>query len=177
MKIKVKLLGNNVTMPKIIEKGDWIDLFLAEDVVLEAPQSGVLKEVVNDHGVHTRVRNVELPVTLLPLGVAMELPKGFEAIAVVRSSTPKKWKIVQANAIAVIDNSYCGNNDEWKLPVFTLGHTEIKAGTRIAQFRIQLSQKATIWQKLKWLFSNKIELVQVDNLNKTNRGGIGSTGD
>lgn len=179
MKIKVKLVGNNTycTLPKIIEKGDWIDLSLAKDVSLPAPQSGVLRERKNEHGVITRVRNVEIPVIVLPLGVAMELPKGFEAIAVVRSSTPKKWGIVQANAMGVIDNSYCGNDDEWKLPVFTLRSTTIKAGTRVAQFRIQLSQKATVWQKLKWLFSNKIEIVQVDELNKTNRGGIGSTGD
>lgn len=177
MKIKVKLLGKNTTMPKIIDKGDWIDLSLAEDVELAAPQSGTLKEITNEHGVHSRVRNVELPVTILPLGVAMKLPKGFEAPMVVRSSTPKKWGIVQANAYAVIDNTYCGNNDEWKLPVFTLKYTTIKAGTRIAQFRIQLSQKATMWQKIKWLFSNKIELVQVDNLSENNRGGIGSTGD
>ena len=102
MKIKVKLLGKNTycTLPKIIEKGDWIDLSLAKDVVLSAPQSGVLREKKNEHGVITRVRNVELPVTLLPLGVAMELPKGFEAVMVVRSSTPKKWGIMQANAYA-----------------------------------------------------------------------------
>lgn len=177
MKIKVKLLGKNTTMPKIIDKGDWIDLSLAKDVELAAPQSGTLKEITNEHGVHSRVRNVELPITILPLGVAMKLPKGLEAVTVVRSSTPYKWGVVQANAYGVIDNTYCGNDDEWKLPVFTLRHTTIKAGTRIAQFRIQLSQKATIWQKIKWLFSNKIELVQVDNLSKTNRGGIGSTGD
>jgi len=179
MEIKVKLVGNNTycTLPKIIEKGDWIDLSLAKDISLPAPQSGTLKEVKNEHGVISRVRNVELPVTLLPLGVAMKLPKGYEAIMVVRSSTPKKWGIVQANAMAVIDNSYSGNEDEWRLPVFTLRSTNIKAGTRVAQFRIQLSQKATVWQKIKWLFSNKIKLVQVENLDDTNRGGIGSTGD
>ena len=179
MKIKVKLLGESIycTLPKIIEKGDWIDLSLAKDVVLSAPQSGVLREKKNEHGVITRVRNVELPVTLLPLGVAMELPKGFEAVIVVRSSTPKKWGIMQANAYAVIDNSYCGDNDEWRLPVITLRSTEINAGTRIAQFRIQLSQKATMWQKIKWLFSNKIEICQVTSLNNKDRKGIGSTGD
>lgn len=178
MKIKVKLLAKNIdcTLPKIIEKGDWIDLSLAEDVSLSAPQSGVLREKKNEHGVITRVRNVELPVSILPLGVAIELPKGFEAVMVVRSSTPKKWGIMQANAYAVIDNSYCGDNDEWKLPVITLKSTEIKAGTRIAQFRIQLSQKATMWQKLKWLFSNKIEICQVASLNNKDRKGIGSTG-
>ena len=103
MKIKVKLLGKNTTMPKIIDKGDWIDLSLAEDVVLSAPQSGVLREKKNEHGVITRVRNVELPVTLLPLGIAMELPKGFEAIVLPRSSTPKKFGIICANSMGIID--------------------------------------------------------------------------
>ena len=73
--------------------------------------------------------------------------------------------------------SYRGNKDEWKFPAVAIKDTTIKKGTRICQFRIQLSQKATIWQKIKWLFSNKIELVQVDNLSDNNRGGIGSTGD
>lgn len=177
MQIKVKVLNENVSLPNIIAKGEWIDLQLAEDVALAAPQSGTLKKVVNEHGVHSQVRNVELPVTVLPLGVAMKLPKGYEAIVAVRSSTPKKWSIMQANAIGVIDSSYCGNADEWKLPVVALKGTEIKAGTRVCQFRIQLSQKATIWQKIKWLFSNKITLKEVPNLEETNRGGLGSTGD
>lgn len=71
--------------------------------------------------------------------------------------------------------SYSGNDDMWKFPAITLKNTFIKKGTRICQFRIQLSQKATIWQKIKWLFSNKIKLVEVDNLSSTNRGGFGST--
>jgi len=54
--------------------------------------------------------------------------------------------------------------------------TTIEAGDRICQFRIQLSQKATMWQKIKWLFSSGVELVQVDDLGDNNRGGLGSTG-
>lgn len=177
MKIKVKKLNANVEIPTIISKGDWIDLQLAEDTVLAAPQSGTLKKVTNEHGVHSQVRNVELPVTVLPLGVAMKLPKGYEAIVVARSSTPKKWGIMQANAVGVIDETYSGNNDEWRFPVVALKSTTIKAGTRVCQFRIQLSQKATIWQKFKWLFSNKIVIKEVDNLDSKNRGGLGSTGD
>lgn len=72
--------------------------------------------------------------------------------------------------------SYNGNNDEWKFLYYGIRNCTIPANSRICQFRIQLSQKATVWQKLKWLFSNKIELIEVDNLNTINRGGIGSTG-
>lgn len=72
--------------------------------------------------------------------------------------------------------SYSGNEDEWKFPALATRETTINKGDRICQFRIQLSQKATIWQKLRWLFSRKIELVKVDNLDPNNRGGFGSSG-
>ena len=77
----------------------------------------------------------------------------------------------------IIDNkmSYCGDNDEWKYNAIALNTSHIKKGDRICQFRIQLSQKATFWQKLRWLFSSKIELVQVDHLDNKDRGGFGST--
>ena len=81
-----------------------------------------------------------------------------------------------ANSEGVIDNSYCGDEDEWRFPAIAFRDTTINKGERICQFRIQLSQKATIWQKLRWLFSNKIELVSVDKLESINRGGFGTTG-
>ncbi len=177
MKILVKKLNPNVDIPTIIKKGDWIDLQLAEDTTLSAPQSGTLKKITNEHGVHSQVRNVELTVNLLPLGVAMKLPKGYEAIMVARSSTAGKWGIIQANAIGVIDETFCGEKDEWKFSAIALKSTTIPKGTRICQFRIQLSQKATIWQKIKWLFSNKITIKEAYHLNPINRGGNGSTGD
>ena len=68
------------------------------------------------------------------------------------------------------------NNDEWKFNALAFRNTTINEGTRIAQFRIQLSQKATVWQKIKWLLSSGIKIVEVDHLNDENRGGIGSTG-
>ena len=72
--------------------------------------------------------------------------------------------------------SYNGDNDEWKFPAIAIRETTIEKGTRICQFRIQLSQKATLWQKLKWLFSNGRKLVEVDSLNNEARGGFGSSG-
>lgn len=175
LKIKVKVLTDGC-MPGIIDKGDWIDLICAEDIKLQAPQSGTLKEVTNEHGVTSRVRNVEAEVTYIPLGVAMELPKGYEAVVLPRSSTPKKFGITCGNSMGVIDNSYCGNEDEWQFPAIAIRPTSIEKGTRICQFRIQLSQKATMWQKIKWLFTSGVKLVEVDNLSDENRGGFGSTG-
>lgn len=71
--------------------------------------------------------------------------------------------------------SYCGNNDIWKFPAIAFRDTIINEGDKICQFRIQPSQKASIWTKIKWLFTNKIEFVEVENLQNANRGGFGTT--
>ena len=107
----------------------------------------------------------------------MQLPKGYEAYIVPRSSTFKKWGVIQANHIGIIDSTYCGDTDEWKMSVIAMQKTSIPKGKKIAQFRIQLSQKATIWQRIKWLFSTKIKFQKVDSLNNPSREGFGSTGE
>lgn len=157
MKLKIKVKRyNNVPLPKVIDNGDWVDLVSAEKLKI-------------DH---------KGGYSMFSLGIAMQLPDGFEAILAPRSSTPKKFGIMVPNSFGIIDNSYCGNEDIWKMTAYCIrqGGTTIEYGDRIAQFRIQLSQKATIWQKLKWLFSSGIEFVEVDNLNNPNRDGFGSTG-
>lgn len=170
MKIKVKEITEGSKL-EIIKKGDWIDLCAAEDVELVAPQAGVQYELNGK-----RFRDVSFDSCLIRLGFAMILPKGFEAHVVPRSSTFKNFKIVQSNSFGIIDNTYSGNDDEWKFPAISLEHTVIKKGDRICQFRIQLSQRATIWQKIKWLFTSKIKFEWVDNLDPNSRGGFGSTG-
>lgn len=175
MKIKVKVLMPGC-MPSMIKKGDWVDLICADDVLLKAPQSGVLKDYIDAYGNTSKCRDVSFEIYNIPLGIAMQLPKGFEAIVAPRSSTPSKFGIICANSIGIIDGSYNGNNDEWKFPVIPLRHTFIETGSRICQFRIQLSQKATLWQKLKWFFSRKIEFIEVNDLGNPSRGGFGSTG-
>lgn len=175
LKIKVKRFKDEegkykVNLPKIIKKGDWIDLSAAKEFVLNAPQAGTLK------GHDVKHRDVVSEVTYIPLGIAMQLPGGFEAIMASRSSAPKKMGIVQANGIGVIDNTYCSDEDEWMFPAITLRKTSIAANTRICQFRIQLSQKATFWQKVKWFFSSGIEFIEVESLDNEVRGGLGSTG-
>lgn len=175
MKIKILRINRNIDMPTIIDKGDWIDLRLSQVTTLKAPYATMLKRKKDNDEIE-RVRNVVFDFQLLPLGVAMKLPKGFEAMLLPRSSTFKKYGIIQANSEGVVDETFCGNNDEWKMPVIAYKDITIPANERICQFRIQLSQKASIWQKLKWLFSNKIELVEVDSLSDENREGFGSTG-
>jgi dUTP pyrophosphatase len=174
LKIKVKRFKNEqgamVSFPKVIRKGDWVDLSSSKEFVLNAPQAGTLK------GHDVKHRDVVSEVTYIPLGVAMQLPKGFEAIMASRSSTPKKLGIMQANGIGIIDSTFCSDSDEWMFPAVTVRKTSIAANSRICQFRIQLSQKATMWQKLKWLFSSGIEFVEVESLDNEPRGGLGSTG-
>lgn len=169
MKIKIKLFNGQV-MPEIINVGEWVDLRANEDVSLNAPKIEIIK---NKNGNETQ--KVVFDSKLLGLGVAMRLPAGCEAVILPRSSTFKKTHTILSNSQGVIDNSYSGDNDEWKYNAIALNTCHIKKGDRICQFRIQLSQKATFWQKLRWLFSSKIELVQVDHLDNKDRGGFGST--
>lgn len=161
MRIKVKVLTEGC-MPVVLPQGDWIDLRAAENVELEAPQA-------DSNG------KVSLSSKLVKLGVAMKLPKGFEAELKGRSSLTRRHNVIMTCS-GVIDNSYSGNSDEWLMNLTAVGDCVIEKGSRIAQFRIIPNQKATIWQKIKWLFSSGVELIQVDDLGDNNRGGLGSTG-
>ena len=177
MTIKI-LEKTNGCFPMEFEQGDWFDLSLAEDVKLKAPQAH--KMHIRNKGKEdlpeVRTRDVDFDAYIAKLGVAMELPAGYEAIVVPRSSTFKKYGIIQSNSFGVIDHSYSSDKDEWGMPMVATRAVTIPKGTRIAQFRIQLSQKATPWQKIKWLFSSKPNLVKVLSLDNKTRGGFGSTG-
>lgn len=170
MEIKVREITEGCKF-EIINKGEWIDLCAAANVELRAPQAGVQYEKDD-----LKFRDVSFDYTLVPLGIAMEIPEGYEAHIVPRSSTFKKRHIIQGNHLGVVDSSYSGNNDEWKMSVISMAHTTIKKGDRICQFRIQLSQKATFWQKIKWLFNGRPKFVWVNKLDNTDRGGFGTTG-
>lgn len=160
--------------PIEFEQGDWIDLYTAEEVKLKAPQANKLHKFNQRKDTpEIRVRDVDFDFQLISLGIAMQLPEGYEAILAPRSSTFKKYGIIQTNSIGVIDCSYNGDNDEWKMAVLPTRTITIPKGTRIAQFRIQLSQKATVGQKLKWLFSSKPKLISISSLNNKERGGFG----
>ena len=121
-------------------KSDWIDLRAAEDVELKA---GEFK--------------------FFSLGVSMELTRGYEAHIVPRSSKFKTWGIIQTNHCAIIDESYCGDNDIWKMPVYATRDTMIHKNDRICQFRIEKHQPT-------------IEFEEVDTLGNEDRSGFGSSG-
>ncbi len=139
--INIKYLTDIIDKLTYIDgKSDWIDLRAAETVDMEP-----------------------MEFKLIPLGIAMQLPAGFEAHVIPRSSTFKNFGIIQANSMGLIDESYCGDNDQWYFPAIALRKTTILANDRICQFRIMKHQP-------------QIEFREVDNLNNESRGGIGSTG-
>ncbi|MBR4768375.1 MAG: dUTP diphosphatase [Lachnospiraceae bacterium] len=121
-------------------KSDWIDLRCAEETVLK---KGEMK--------------------LIPLGVAMKLPEGYEAIVVPRSSTFKNFGILQANSFGVVDESYQGDCDQWFFPALAARDTVIHVNDRICQFRILKHQPV-------------LRFETVDRLKKEDRGGFGTTG-
>ena len=162
-------------MPVQFKQGDWIDLVTAEDVTLKGPYAKVLKKKTKNGEVTERYRDVVFDSTLIPLGVAIQMPGGFEGYLLPRSSTFKKYGLVQTNSQGVIDESYSSDKDEWKMPVMATRAVTIPKGTRIAQMRIQLSQKATMKQKLMWAFSSGIKIKMVRTLSNKERGGFGST--
>ena len=168
--IKVKVLTDGCA-PQIIGSGDWIDLRAAADVHIDSPYANTKSKKGGD-----TTRKVKFTHQYVPLGIAMQLPAGMEALVAPRSSSIKNFNFIQPNSPAVIDNSYNGDKDEWKGSILCVGDVNIKKGDRICQFRILPSQKATVWQKLKWLFSSGVEIRIVDSLGNENRGGLGSTG-
>lgn len=138
--IKIKYVRDIEKIEKT-NVGDWIDLRCAEDTHLMYGE-----------------------VKLIPLGIAMQLPEGYEAIVAPRSSTFKKYYVVQTNSVGIIDESYCGDDDEWKMPVLAFkDNITIKKNERICQFRLIKHQP-------------EIEFVEVETLGNESRGGFGSTG-
>lgn len=141
--IKIKYFTNEIDKIDFVggnKKSDWIDLRAAETIELKAVE-----------------------FKLIPLGVAMELPSGYEAHIVPRSSTFKTWGLIQTNHQAVIDESYCGDDDQWFYPVLATRDTIVNVNDRICQFRIMEKQP-------------KIVFKEVEHLCNKNRGGFGSTG-
>lgn len=139
--IKIKYFTDKIDKLIYIDgKSDWIDLRASEEVTLKQGE-----------------------FALVPLGVAMELPKGYEAHIVPRSSTYKNFGVIQANHCGVVDGSYCGDNDMWRMPVIAMRDTQIHVNDRICQFRIMKNQPEILFE-------------EVEHLEGKDRGGFGTTG-
>ena len=140
MEIKIKYFTDIEPIKFIAGKSDWYDLRSAEDVELKAGEFRLIK-----------------------LGVGIQLPKGYEAIIAPRSSTFKNFGLLQTNSIGVVDETYCGDNDQWLFPALAMRDTKICKNDRICQFRIMQHQPP-------------VEFRVVEYLEGEDRGGIGSTG-
>lgn len=140
LEIKIKYFYDDMKRIEKIEQGDWIDLRASDTVEMNKGD-----------------------FTLIPLGVAMELPEGYEAHIVPRSSTFKKWGVIETNSMGVVDESYKGDNDQWLFPALALRDTVIEKNDRICQFRIV--------EKMP-----KVKFTEVENLGNPDRKGFGSTG-
>jgi len=140
MKILVKYHSNDIDELQQIEVGNWIDLRIAEPMHMHAGE-----------------------IALISTGVSIELPAGYEALVVPRSSTCLKYGLFMANSFAVIDTTYCGDNDVWKNIWYATRDVDIPINTRLSQFRIIETMP-------------KIDIVKVDHLGNMDRGGYGSTG-
>ena len=139
-KIKIKYHDSDLIRIEKIDKGDWVDLRAAEEVCLKAGE-----------------------YAMISLGVSMRLPDGYEAHIAPRSSTFKNYGILQTNSVGVVDNSYSGENDIWRMPVYATRDTVIRKNDRICQFRIVERQPELIFE-------------EVEQLGGKDRGGFGSTG-
>lgn len=140
-RIKIKYFTDAIERLRYIDgKSDWIDLRAAEHVRMKAGE-----------------------FRLIPLGVAMELPRGYEAHIVPRSSTFKNFGIIQTNHCGIVDETYCGDGDQWFFPAYALRDTEIQVNDRICQFRIMEHQPP-------------VEFEEAETLSGKDRGGFGSTG-
>jgi dUTP pyrophosphatase len=140
MQIKIKYIHNSIERIQKISNGDWIDLRSAYTIELYEGQ-----------------------FKLINLGVAIQLPPGFEAHIVPRSSTFKNFGIIQTNHCGIVDNSFCGDNDYWHFPAYALRDTTIYQNDRICQFRIVEKQP-------------EFDIVEVSELGNPDRQGFGSTG-
>lgn len=140
--LNVDIIYHNPNMLKLekIDKGDWIDL--------RASVGGSFK--AGDFA-------------LIDLGVSMRLPDGYEAHIAPRSSTFKNYGIIQTNSIGIVDNSYSGTNDVWKMPCFFTRDTVVEPNDRICQFRIVKKM-------------GPVSFTEVTELNSADRGGFGSSG-
>ncbi|MGM9988464.1 MAG: dUTP diphosphatase [Bacillaceae bacterium] len=138
--IKVKYFDKDITKLEKLAIGDWYDLRAAKDIRLK-----------------------QFEYKMIPLGIGMKLPEGYEGNVVPRSSTFKHYGVLQTNSYGVIDESYSGDNDQWHFPALAMRDTVIKKNERICQFRINKKME-------------EVEFLEVEHLDETDRGGFGSTG-
>ena len=169
MKIKIKYFSKDYPRLKKISKGDWVDLRVdsIKCYTRKLKSKMITKEEVitleNREWLGNQLLYNKGDIIKFGLGVAMELPEGYEAEIRPRSSTFKKYGLIQTNSVGTIDNSYKGDNDEWMVEFIAMRDGTINRFDRVCQFRI-------------WENQPSFEFEEVDRLGNEDRGGYGSTG-
>lgn len=153
MIIRYERVHPDAGCPEFIAQGDWVDLKIPEETSLSI---GEFKAI--------------------SLGIRFALPRGFEAWVAPRSSTGKKYGVLQYNSPGICDESYRGPEDIWHALFYATRNTTIPKGAKVAQFRIMPKMNSGIFPRLRWLFTRKIKFVEGIDKKYTNRGGLGSTG-
>lgn len=138
LKIKIREITKGCA-PKVLNIGDAIDLIAAEDYYIEKGHSAKIR-----------------------LGIAIEVPEDYCTLMLPRSSTFKYWKMLQTNSIGLIDNSYCGNNDELSMPIFATETCVVKKGERVCPIMC--------------IPRYKYDIEFVEKLDNEDRGGFGTSG-
>jgi dUTP diphosphatase len=102
-------------------------------------------------------------IALVGTGLVFATPPGWCLLVCLRSSTPRKFGVIQPHAVGIIDEDYLGPADELRLQLlnFTRLPTHIPEGSRIAQGVFVRADRA------QW---------SVHDPGKGSRGGFGSTG-
>lgn len=112
------------------------------------------------------IEDVAVPAgsqALLRTGLVFCIPEDHVLLILARSSTFRKFGVILANGVGVIDSDYCGPEDEVLISVLNPGteDVEIKSGSRVAQAMVIHRPKLTFEEGAP---------------NAENRGGFGSTG-
>lgn len=164
MEVKIKYFSEDYPRLKKITQGDWIDLRV--DRIKKIITRGYGEINTDYYCSISKFKSFYLEkgqVIKFRLGVAMELPEGFEAEIRPRSSTFTNYGLIQTNSVGTIDNSYCGDDDEWMIEFIAMRNGIINRFDRVCQFRIVENQPDFTFK-------------EVDKLRNDNRGGYGSTG-
>ena len=141
MQVKIKRLNKNIPLPQYQTSGSVaFDLTSAEDVVV-APRD----------------------IYLVPTGLVIKTPPGHMLMLATRSSLPLKKGLSFPHGIGIIDQDYCGPEDEVKVQVLNLTDkpVQIVSGDRIAQ-AVFVKMETAAFEEMKEVGSES-------------RGGFGST--
>lgn len=92
----------------------------------------------------------------------MQLPEGTFGELFPRSSTFRKTGLLMTNSVGIIDNAYCGEQDEWMAMMYATRDGYIELGADYLQFKITENMPS-------------IDIVEVKQLTNESRGGYGST--